>query len=179
MSAHFRSFGLSWLAACGCAALALFLGGCAGYTLGPTNGLAAGEKSLKIRPFANLTLEPRLTDTVTEQMRKELQRDGTFQLSTHGEADLVLSGSITRFQRTEVTFASTDILQVQDFRLILTAQVTVTERSTGKVLLDQAISGYTLVRVGSDMTSAERQALPLLADDLAKNTIARLSEGKW
>jgi hypothetical protein len=179
MSSYARSFGLHWLAASGGAVLALVLGGCAGYTLGPTNGLAAGEKSVSIRPFANLTLEPRLTDPVTQQMRKEIQRDGTFQLSTHGDPDLVLSGSLIRFERTEVTFSSTDVLQVQDFRLILTAQVKVTERSTGKVLLDQAISGFTLVRVGSDMTSAERQALPLLAGDLAKNTIARLSEGKW
>ncbi len=155
------------------------LTGCAGYQLGPTNGLAAKEKSLQIRPFANLTLQPRLTDTVTEQMRKEFQRDGTFQLATHGDPDIILTGSLTRYQRTEVTFAATDILTVRDYRLILTAQVTARERSTGRVLFDQTVNGYTLIRVGADLTSAERQAMPLLAGDLAKNVTALLVEGKW
>ena len=38
---------------------------------------------------------------------------------------------------------------------------------------------YTLVRVGSDLSSAERQAIPLLADDLAKNVTELLVDGTW
>jgi hypothetical protein len=37
----------------------------------------------------------------------------------------------------------------------------------------------TLIRVGSDLTSAERQALPLLAADLARNITALLADGTW
>jgi hypothetical protein len=33
---------------------------------------------VQINPFANKTLEPRLGDEVTAQLRKQLQRDGTF-----------------------------------------------------------------------------------------------------
>ena len=160
--------------------LALLLtAGCAGYKLGPTNGLYAGEKSIQITPFINQTMEPRLTDVVTTQMRKELQRDGTYRLATHEDADVVLSGTITRYQRIEVTFNPSDILTVQDYRLSLTAQVQARERSTGRLLLDQPVSGYTLMRVGSDLTSSERQAMPLLAGDLAKNVTALLADGKW
>ena len=158
---------------------ALLLAGCAGYHLGPTNGLEAREKSVQINPFGNQTMEPRLTDAVTPQLRKQLQRDGTFQLATHGDADIVLSGAITKYERVEVTLASNDILTVRDFRLALTAQVVARERSTGKVLFDDKVIGYTLIRVGSDLTSSERQALPLLAGDLAKNVTALLAEGKW
>jgi hypothetical protein len=153
--------------------------GCAGYHLGPTNGVAAGEKSLQVTPFINRTLQPRLTDAVTSQMRKELQRDGTYQVVSTGSADIVLSGALTSYLRSEVTLASNDILTVRDFRLSLTAHVTARERSTGKTLLDQPVSGYTLMRVGNDMPSAERQAMPLLANDLAKNVTALLVEGKW
>jgi hypothetical protein len=154
--------------------------GCAGYRLGPTNGLAAGEKSVQISPFENRTLEPRLTDAVTTQVRKQIQRDGTFRLATHGDPDVIVSGVIIKYLRQEVTLASHDILTVQDFRITLTAQVTARERSTGRILFEnQPVTGYTLVRVGSDLTSAERQALPLLADDLAKNVTALLAEGKW
>jgi len=158
---------------------ALLLTGCAGYQLGPTNGLAAGEKSVQIAPFVNATLQPRLTDYVTSQLRKELQKDGTYRLATHGDADIILSGRMTRYDRSEVTLSSADILTVRDYRLVLTAQVTARERSTGRMLLDQSVTGSTLIRVGPDLTSAERQAMPLLADDLAKNVTALLADGKW
>ena len=163
----------------GTSVLALSLIGCAGYQLGPVNGLSAGEKSVQIDPFGNKTLQPRLTDVVTLQLRKELQRDGTYHLETHGEADVVVSGLLMRYKRDEVTVQSSDVLTVKDYRLTLTAQVLAKERSTGKVLLDQQVSGYTLIRVQNDLTSSERQAMPLLANDLAKNITALLAEGKW
>jgi hypothetical protein len=153
--------------------------GCAGYKLGPVNGLAAREKSVQVNPFDNQTLEPRLTDAVTSQLRKQLQRDGTYQLASHNDGDIVVSGSVTRYVRQEVSFSSSDILTVRDYRLELSAQVTAHERSTGKVILDQVVTGTTLIRVTTDLTSTERQALPLLAADLAKNVTALLAEGAW
>jgi hypothetical protein len=158
---------------------ALLLSGCAGYRLGPVNGMAAGEKSIQVTPFANQTLEPRLTDAVTAQLRRELQRDGTFRLASHEDGDIVVSGVITRYNRREMSLSPADTLTVRDYRLILTAQVTARERSSGKVLLNQAVSGSTLVRVGSDLVSTERQALPLLAGDLAKHVTALLADGTW
>jgi hypothetical protein len=159
--------------------LAGCLSGCAGYRLGPTSGVVGREKSVLVYPFANQTLQPRLTDAVTSQLRKELQRDGTYQLSSNGEADIIVNGNLTRYQRQEVTLAPTDVLRVRDYRVVLTAEVHARERNTGKVLLNQQVMGYTLIRVGADLPSAERQAMPLLADDLAKNITALLVEGKW
>jgi hypothetical protein len=153
--------------------------GCAGYKLGPVNGLAAREKSVQVNPFANHTLEPRLGDAVTSQLRQELQRDGTYQLASHNDGDIVVSGVVTRYYRYEVSFSSGDVLTVRDYRLELRAQVTARERSTGKVILDQPVTGYTLIRVTTDLVSTERQALPLLAGDLAKNVTSLLTEGPW
>ncbi len=158
---------------------ALLLCGCAGYQLGPTTGVARLDKSIQIVPFSNQTLEPRLTDAVTSQLRKQLQRDGTFHLATHDEGDLVVSGVITRYQRGELSFNPGDTLTVRDFRLVMTAHVTARERSTGKLLLDKPVTGYTMIRVGADLPSAERQALPLLAGDLAKNVTSLLVDGTW
>jgi hypothetical protein len=61
----------------------------------------------------------------------------------------------------------------------LRAQVTAHERGTGKVILNQPVMGFTLIRVTTDLTSTERQALPLLAADFAKNVTALLAEGGW
>jgi hypothetical protein len=155
------------------------LSGCAGYRLGPTNGLEAREKSVLVQPFANQTLEPRLTDPVTSQLRKQIQRDGTFQLATSSASDVVITGVITRYQRAAVTLVPNDLLTVQDYRLSLTAQVTARERASGRVLFDQPVTGFTIIQVGNDLTSAERQALPLLAGDLARNVTGLLVDGKW
>ncbi len=159
--------------------LAFLCTGCAGYRLGPTNGVAAGEKSVQIIPFANQTMEPRLGDAVTMQVRKQLQRDGTFRLATHEDGDILVSGAVINYHRQEVSFIPTDVLTVRDYRLSLTAQVTARERGTGKVLLEQPVSGSTLIRVGADLASSERQALPLLAGDLARHVTALLVDGSW
>ncbi len=153
--------------------------GCAGYKLGPVNGQTAGARSVQINPFANTTLEPRLGDEVTAQLRKQVQRDGTFHLASHDDADIVVSGSVTRYYRQAISLSSSDTLTVQDYRLEVRAQVTARERGTGKVILNQPVSGFTLMRVTSDMTSDERQAMPLLAADLAKNVTTLLAEGSW
>jgi len=156
-----------------------FLPACAGYHLGPTNGVAAREQTVQVVPFVNQTLEPRLTDAVTSQMHKQLQRDGTYQLATHDPGDIIVSGTLTEYTRTPLSFAPSDTLTPKDFRLSLTAQVKAVERTSGKVLLDRKVVGFTLINVGSDLTSSERQGQPLLATDLAKNITALLVDGTW
>jgi Lipopolysaccharide-assembly len=153
--------------------------GCAGYKLGPVNGQAAGAKSVQINPFTNKTLEPRLGDELTAQLRKQLQRDGTFALASHNDGDIVVSGSVIRYQRQVVSLSPSDTLTVRDYRLEMLAQVTATDRRSGKLILNQPVTGYTLIRVTTDLTSTERQAVPLLAADLAKNVTALLAEGGW
>lgn len=159
--------------------LALTLTGCAGYKLGPTNGTAAGEKSVQIKPFANQTVEPYLTDTVTTEVRKRLQQDGTYRLDSHGTGDIILTGVITKYNREGLSYQPNDSYTVQDYRLYVTAQITARSRTTGKVIIDQAVTGYATMRVGPDLVSAERQTLPVLANDLAKNVVALLAEGSW
>jgi hypothetical protein len=158
--------------------LTLGVGGCA-YRLGPVGGQAAGGRSIQVRPFANNALEPRLSEAVVNSLRKSIQRDGTFRLDTSQDADIVLSGTILSFDRTELSFQPGDIITPKDYRVSIVAKITAQERATGKVLVDRLVTGYTTVRVGSDLTSAERQAVPLIADDLGRKVTFILSEGEW
>lgn len=158
---------------------AAWLAGCAGYQLGPTGGQAAGDRSVQIVPFVNRTDEARLSDAVTTALRKELQRDGTFRLATRDPGDVVVNGSLTRYERREVSLVADDVATARDYNVSLTAQVTARERGTGKVLFDQPITSYTLIRVSPDLTNTERQALPLLATDLARRVTSLLADGSW
>jgi len=153
--------------------------GCAGYRLGPSNGQAAGEKSVQVTPFTNQTPEPRLGDAITSALRKQLQRDGTHRLATRGPGDIVVSGTLLRYHRQELSLVPNDVATARDYQIWLTGQITARERSSGKVLFDQSLTGHTLIRVGPDLTSTERQALPLLADDLARQITALLVDGAW
>jgi len=160
--------------------IAILSAGCAGYHLGPVNSnVVAGEKSIEIVPFNNQTLQPRLGDAVTQALRERMQTDGTYHLATRGPGDVVVTGVITDYHREGVSFLRSDVTTVENYRVGLTAHVTAREHATGKVLLDKNVSGYTLVQVGTDLTDAERQSLPLLAEDLARNITELLTEGSW
>lgn len=156
----------------------LFLVGCA-YQVGPTNGLQAGTQSIEIHPFANDTQEPRIIDPVTTALRRSIQRDGTFTLSTRAGADVLLTGRIVRYTRQELSVQPTDVVTVRDYRLEMTAQVSARVLSTGRVLLDREVSGHTTIRVGSDLVTSERQAIPLAAENLAFNITSLLADGDF
>jgi len=159
--------------------LALAACGCAGYRLGPTNPAATHERTIQTRFFENQTFEPRLVESINQSLRRVLQQDGSLKVRTHGTADLLLSGVIVSYDRLPLAFQPRDVATVKDYEVRLRTKVTVVERLGGKKVLDREVSGRTTVRVGSDLASAERQAIPLLAEDLAKNITALLVEGAW
>ena len=152
--------------------------GCA-YRLGPTNGKLAGMRSVQVQPFENKTIEPRLVEAVSFALRRQLQQDGTYPLNTHNEGDIVVTGAIVSYERQPISFQSRDALTPRDYRLKITAHVTARDRLTGKMLLDRKVTGYSDIRIGPDLASAEREALPLVAADLARNTTALLVDGSW
>ena len=154
------------------------LSGCA-YRLGPTNGAQAGARSVQVAPFENKTVEPRLVEAVSFALRRQLQQDGTYKLDTRDEGDIVVTGTITSYERHSLSFQSRDVLTPRDYRLTITAHVMARDRATGKMLLDRAVTGYSDIRVGPDLASAERQALPLIAADLARNATALQVDGTW
>jgi hypothetical protein len=51
--------------------------------------------------------------------------------------------------------------------------------NSGKTNFNREVSGLTYILVGNDQSSAERQAIPLLADSLARSAISLLVDGAW
>lgn len=154
-------------------------GGCAGYRLGPTNGLRAGEKSIQINPVVNTTLEPRLGEEVSHAVRKKIQHDGTYRLDTAGGGDVIVNIELTRYDRKYLALQQSDPLTARDYEINLSARVVAVERSTGRELLRREVRGRTTAIVGSDLVSLERQARPLLAENLARTIADLLVDGEW
>jgi hypothetical protein len=160
-------------------AAALLFTGCAGYKLGPSNGLEAGSRSVQINPPLNKTTEPRLGEELNHQLRRQIQRDGTYHLATREDGDVVVNTTITEYNRSGEIFQRRDTLTARDYRIRLVAHVTAYDRITGKNLVSREFSGRTLVRIGSDPSAAERQALPLLTEDLARVITSAIADGEW
>jgi hypothetical protein len=153
--------------------------GCAGYRVGPVSGDVAGDRSIEVTPFASKVIEPRVGDAVTTSLRRQLQQEGTFRLNTRGEADIVVTGSVIEYDRSSLSVQPEDILTPRDYRLRIRAHVTARDRTSGRVLLDRDVLGQTTLRITSDLSSGERQAIPQATDDLARNITALLTEGVW
>ena len=153
--------------------------GCAGYRVGPVSGEVAGDRSIEVTPFASKVIEPRVGDAVTTSLRRQLQQEGTFRLNTRGEADIVVTGAVTEYDRSSISVRPEDILTPRDYRLRIRAHVTARDRTSGRVLLDRDVLGHTTLRVTPDLSSAERQAIPQVAEELARNITALLTEGAW
>lgn len=156
----------------------MLLTGCA-YKLGSTTGETAGTRSISISPFVNRTLEPRLGDILTQTLRTQVQRDGTYRLNTQEAGDILVTGTVVSYERNGVTYQPTDVLTTVDARLTITVQIRAVERGTGRVIVDRKVSGFTLMRVGNDLTSSERQAIPQLAEEVCRNLTTVLVDGTW
>lgn len=152
--------------------------GCA-YHVGPTNGAPAGSRSIAVMPFENLTLEPRVTESLANALRGQLQQEGSFQIARASDADVIVRGVVREISREEQSFQPSDVRVLRDYRLEISAHVTATERGTGKKVLDRDVRGHTTLRVVEDLASAERQAMPLLTGNLARNITSMLVDGTW
>jgi hypothetical protein len=158
---------------------ALLLAGCASYHLGPVDHSIAGERSIEVAPFNNQTLQPRLGDALTQALRERIQTDATFHLATRDPGDVVVTGIIRNYHREGLSYLSTDVATPENYRVDVVAHVIARDRASGKLLLDKDVKGHTLIHIGTDLASAERQALPQLAEDLAQNITELLAEGAW
>jgi hypothetical protein len=161
----------------GLAATVLMLTGC--YHLGPVNGGIARSESIEVYPFDNQTLQPRLGDAITQSLRERLQTDATYRLATRDPGDVMVTGTIHQYTRQGLGYLNTDVATPDNYRVDISVHVTAFDRRAGKMILDKEVKGHTFVHIGDDLASAEREALPLLAEDVAQNIAELLTEGSW
>ena len=81
--------------------------GCAGYQLGPTQSLP--YHSVAVLMFKNTTLKPQLEAQISNAIIKRFQRDGTLRIESAENADVVINGQITKFDRQELRAVRTDV----------------------------------------------------------------------
>jgi hypothetical protein len=158
--------------------LCFALGGCLGYEIGPVKPYYLREvHTIAVPTFKNRTLVPRIEVLITDTVIKQLQQDGTFQITNGDKADATLTGEIYRITRLPARSVRGNVLATTEFNLALTLKYTLTARDGKELVPGAQAVGTTSFFVSSDVTTDERQALPLATEDLATRLVAQLSEG--
>jgi len=169
------------------------LSGCFGYHIGPVKPYYLRDvHTIAVPTFKNETLIPRIEVLVTGTVIKQFQQDGTFQIGNPENADAILKGEITRISRSQARSIRGNVLATAEFNLAMHVKYKLVGRD-GKLLVSSAeASGTTSFFVGNgepnddttrktntiaDVTTDERQALPLATEELATRLVSQLSEG--
>jgi hypothetical protein len=158
--------------------LAFLLGGCMGYNLGPaTPNHLRDVHAIAVPTFGNTTLVPRIEVLVTGTVIKQFQQDGTYRITSEDQADAILKAEIVSVGRSPARSVRGNVLSTTEFNLGIAVKYTLVGRD-GKIMGSPgAVSGSTSFFVGTDVSTDERQALPLAAEELARHLVSQLSEG--
>ncbi|MEO6788268.1 MAG: LptE family protein [Chthoniobacteraceae bacterium] len=159
-----------------------------GYHVGPVKPKRLeGVRRICVKNFKNETLQPRMEAMLASAVIKQLQLDGTYEVTDESRADAVLYGDLTKIDRTPARVVQGNVLQSSEYKLTLTCYYRLVTGRTGTVLDQRTVTGTTDFFVtagssGSDITTAdsardERQAIPLAVEDLAIRISSLISEG--
>ena len=168
----------------------LALSGCLGYHIGPVKPYYLRDvHTIAVPTFKNRTLVPRIEVLVTDTVIKQLQQDGTFQIASGDNADATLSGEVYRIVRLPARSVSGNVLATSEFALTLSVKYLLTGKN-GELLAppNEAVGSTSFFvtltnnttssqNITGDVTTDERQALPLATEDLATRLVSQISEG--
>ncbi|MCB1076612.1 MAG: hypothetical protein KDM63_15490 [Verrucomicrobiae bacterium] len=180
-------------------AAAIALNGCAGYQMGDVKPTAYQNiQRLHVPTFENDTLEPRSAVICTNAVIKGLQQDGTYEITSKDNADAVLTARIMRIERRQLRAAQTDTLKTTEMKMFIVIEWSLTDPKTGEKL-DYAeakdpsgtrmesvsslrhrpgrVVGQTIQFLDPNFQTSERNALPLAAEDAAKQLVSQLTNG--
>ncbi len=158
--------------------LAVLFSGCAGYHLGPaTPAYLRQIHSIAVPTFRNNTLVPRIEVLVTGTVIKQFQQDGTFRIANEANADAILKGEIVAVGRSPARSVRGNVLSTTEFNLTLRVNYTLVGRDGKPLGAGGSAAGTTSFFVGTDVSTDERQALPLAAEELAGHLVSQISEG--
>ncbi len=161
---------------------ALVISSC-GYHFTPVGGIVPeNAKTIAIPVFINGTYEPFIDTEVTRAVVDEFLADGRLQVVSLEGADIVLKGTVTKFEITPTSY--TVDTYVQSYNVSIGVSITIEDAKARKVLLqDTGVgsvfnSGYA-VSVG-DITKTKivkETAIKNACKDLASTLRSRVLEG--
>lgn len=162
----------------GAVLISLGLSGCLGYRIGSVKpNYLADVHTIAVPTFKNTTILPRVEALITDTVIKQLQQDGTFKITNQHNADATLEGEVTRITRSPARSVRGNVLATSEFNLSIHVKYKLVGRDGQQIGPGGDAGGSTSFFVSTDVTTDERQALPLASEELATRLVSQLSEG--
>jgi hypothetical protein len=155
-----------------------FFTGCAGYTVGPIPPtFMKGVHRVAVPIFKNATTTPDIQAVTTSTIIKQIQQDGTYEVTGVDQADAIVVGTITTVARSESRTLQGNVLATAEFTLRVIINFRIERPSTAQLMAQRNVEGDTSFFVGNDIFTQEREAIPLAVQDAATQFVSFLSEG--
>jgi hypothetical protein len=155
--------------------IAISTAGCTGYRVGSM--LPPKYQTVAVPTFINESGEPFLQNPTTSAAISEFQIDGSLKIADIKTADTILTAKLTGFSLRPIRFSADRGRQANEYRMYINASITLTDRETGKVLVENpSIQGMADFIVSGDMSSSKKNALPEASKDLAHKIVEKIVE---
>ncbi len=160
------------------AALAVTLSSCAGYHVGAIKPERMKDvHSIAVPTFKNMTLEPKSSVLITNEVVTRLQQDGTYKVGSTTDADATLKGTIREVRRRQLRSARFNTLRTNELQVEIFVNYTLEDNRTHTVISEGLARGSTSVFLDQNFQLSERQGLNEAAANMAQELVTRLAEG--
>lgn len=136
-----------------------------------------GVRAVAVPIFKNTTITPDVEAIATNTVIKQIQEDGTFEVTGVDRSDAVVVGTIFLIDRLKSRSLQGNVLASAEFTLRVIIDFRIEKPNTGQLLAARRIEGDTSFFVGNDIFTQERIAIPLAVQDAAVQFVSFLSEG--
>ena len=163
-----RHVGLFFRAMSGLA-LAAFVG-CSSYSWRPS--VPESFRTASVPTFRNESDVTELGSVMTQQVLRELQREGTFKIREVGDAALEIQGVVKSAGAGARGYDRRAGLRLGAYEFSATVLVSVIDKRNGRVLVDnRAYRATTTFTANQDLLTAQRDASGRLSEDLARQVV--------
>ena len=144
------------------------------------SSVPADARTVTVPTFRNESNVSEVGALASRQILREFQREGTFKVRTSGEAAIEVQGVIKSVSPAMAAYNRRAGGRVAAYDLSATAEVSVIDKRTRKVLVDNRkyVANATFT-AGQDRTTAVRDASGRLMDDLARQVVDDILNLKW
>jgi len=145
-------------------AISLLVVGCGVYSF--SSSTLGGIKTIAVPQFENKSLEYGIQEDLTSQVIDNFIADNTLKVVSQSDADAVLRGVVTKYERTYYTYDKND--NVSSYRVNITVDFTL-EKKDGKVVLER--KGMTDFGIYSAADETEQDGQVRAVDKLAQDIV--------
>ena len=144
--------------------------GCASYSF--RSSVPEEMRTLAVPVFENSSGFPELDASVTQAILREVQREGTFTISTMADASLVLHGKLVKSKAHPISHDRNYSTRTSEYRYRLAVEFSLWERESGKMLIrDRTVEVDTTFATRGDMLTGLRDAYPRLSKEVARSVV--------